>query len=76
MNKEDEWMTFGEMLDHIQIGQVVEPDDKAYATFIRTPMGLRILDRWTRKPWDGFVAITYSLFRLKYRFTDEKIEIK
>lgn len=70
----NEWMTFGEMLDRIQLGQVAEPNVRNYADLIRTPCGLRIVDRWTRKPWNGFLALTSSLLTLKYRFTDECID--
>jgi hypothetical protein len=61
------WLTFGQMLDRIQIGQKAVPDDTAYATVIRTHMGLRVVDRHTGEPWKGFVPITYSNFKLKYR---------
>jgi hypothetical protein len=64
---ESEWLTFGEMLDRISIGDKAVPDDKAYATVTRTHMGLRVVDRMTGETWDGFVPITYSLFRLKYK---------
>lgn len=63
----DEWLSLGQMLDRIQVGQKAIPNDKAYATMIRTPMGLRVVDRHTGEPWDGFVPLTYSKFNLKYR---------
>lgn len=70
----NDWMTFGEMLDRIKLGQIAEPDVQNYSDVTLTPLGLRYVDRWTRKPWESLVPVTRSYMALRFRFTGETLD--
>lgn len=69
----NDWMTFGEMLDRIKLGQIAEPDVRNYADVTLTPLGLRYVDRRTREPWDSLVPVTRAYMALRFRFTGEAL---